>query len=407
MPSLRRLAGGRLPTLAANGALLVSGVLSSACVSRALAPHGRGEYVTWQAWGAGVAILAIGGLPQALVLDRRRRPPPVAAAFTSTVAAALVVVVVLAGVLRPAPLLVLATVLVVVANQAGAIGPALAQRAGRMGARFNLARLAPQAAALAAIAVLLGAGDRVAAHWLVAVAGCQAAVAVAWAAVALRPRSATRGRTRSGPDGTRLRSQTWALFPQNFATQVQYRFDLIAVAALFPHTTVAFYAVGVAAQAAVLAMGQASGMYRFANRAGVPHRLRVELRHTFGFAGLAALPLAGSSMLWVPAVYGSAFSPAGLIVTVLCLAGVAQAADYLLVHEVLRRRGAGAVLRGRVPGLVTVLAGFVLVRWLALPVAVLGLAPLAGYTASSVAFLRALRRPEPAERARDLVAGRA
>jgi hypothetical protein len=65
------------------------------------------------------------------------------------------------------------------------------------------------------------------------------------------------------------------------------------------------------------------------------------------------------------------------------------------------------VLRGRIPGLVTVLAGFVLVRWLALPVAVLGLAPLAGYTASSVAFLRALHRPEPAGQPGELVAGRA
>jgi hypothetical protein len=408
MPSLRGLAGGRFPTLAANGALLVSGVLSSACVSRALAPDGRGEYVTWQAWGAGVAILAIGGLPQALVLDRRPRTPSVAAAFTSTMAAALVVIVVLAAILRPAPLLVVATVLVVIANQAGAIGPALAQRAGRMGAQFNLARLAPQVAAIAAMAVLLAGGDRVAAHWLVAVAGCQAAVAVAWSAVALgRGQAASSGRTAYRHDGTRLRTHTWALFPQNFATQVQYRFDLIAVAALFPHTTVAFYAVGVAAQAAVLAMGQASGMYRFANRPGGQHRLRKELRHTFAFAGLAALPLAGTSLWWVPAVYGSAFSPAALIVTVLCLAGVAQSADYLLVHEVLRRRGAGAVLRGRVPGLVTVLTGFVLVRWLALPVAVLGLAPLAGYAASSVAFMRALRRPEAAHRAPELVAGRA
>lgn len=396
MLTLRGLASGRLPTLAANGTLLVSGMLSSVCVSRALAPAGRGEYVTWQAWGAGVAILAIGGLPQVLVLNSRRRPPPIGPALTSTLAAALVVVVVLTVLLRPPPLLVLATVLVVVANQAGAIGPALAQWAGHMGTRFNLARLAPQVAALAAMAVLLVAGDRVAAHWLVAVAGCQAAVAVAWAAVALRRASVGKSGRH---DGTRLRTQTWDLFPANFATQVQYRFDLIAVAALFPHTTVAFYAVGVAAQAAVLAMGQASGMYRFANRSGAPHRLRHELRHAVTFAGLAAVPLAASSVLWVPAAYGSAFAPAGPVVTVLCVAGVAQSVDYLLVHEVLRRRGAGALLRGRIPGLVTVVGGFLLVRWLSLPVAVLGLAPLAGYAVASVAFLRALGHRVPAHRA--------
>jgi hypothetical protein len=286
-------------------------------------------------------------------------------------------------------------VLVVVANQVGAIGPALAQRAGRMGAQFNLARLAPQAAAFAAIAALLATGDRAAAHWLVAIAGSQAAVASAWAAVALR-------RLR-GSRSTGLTARTWHLFPANFATQVQYRFDLIAVAALFPHTTVAFYAVGVAAQAAVLAMGQASGMYRFANRSGGRGGLRGELRHALTNAGLAAVPLGASSPLWVPAVYGSTFAPAGPIVTVLCVAGVAQSVDYLLVHEVLRRRSADALLRGRLPGLLTVVAGFLLAWWLALPVAVLGLAPLAGYVVSSVAFLRTLRRPVPARGAPELV----
>lgn len=406
---LRRLAAGRLPTLAANGALLVSGVGSSVCISRALEPHGRGEYVTWQAWGAGVAILAIGGLPQALVLDRRHRLPAIVAALASTLTAALVVVFGLAGALRPGALLVFATVLVVVANQVGAIGPALAQRAGRMGAQFNLARLAPQAAAFVAIAGLLAAGDRSAAHWLVAIAGSQAVVACGWAAVALRAARPVRARlskSKATRNGTRyarrgapykptgdslLTAQAWALFPANFATQVQYRFDLIAVAALFPHTTVAFYAVGVAAQAAVLAMGQASGMYRFASPSS-PGGLRREVRHALMFAGVAAAPLAGASLLWVPAVYGSTFAPAGPIVTVLCLAGVAQSVDYLLVHEVLRRGNAARdLLRGRLPGLLTVVAGFLLAWWLELPVAALGLAPLAGYAVSSVAFLRTLR----------------
>ncbi|GIJ53994.1 hypothetical protein [Virgisporangium aurantiacum] len=418
---LRGLAGGRLPTLAANGALLLSGVLSSVCISRALAPQGRGEYVTWQAWGAGVAILAIGGLPQALVLDRRHRLPAVVTALASTLTAALVVVAVLAATLHPAPLLVVATVLVVVANQVGAIGPALAQRAGRMGAQFNLARLAPQAAAFTAIAALLATGDRTAAHWLLAIAGSQAVVAVGWAAVALRrlqgsgaPRrlqgSGASRRVR-GAKGTGLTARTWHLFPANFATQVQYRFDLIAVAALFPHTTVAFYAVGVAAQAAVLAMGQASGMYRFANRSGRltggqsggQSGLRDELRHALTNAGLIAVPLGVSSLVWVPAVYGSTFAPAGPIVTVLCLAGVVQSVDYLLVHEVLRRRTAATLLRGRLPGLLTVVTGFLVVWWLALPVAVLGLAPLAGYAVSSVSFLRALRRPVPAPAPPELV----
>jgi hypothetical protein len=384
---LRTLAGGRLPTLVSNGTLLLCGVLASVCMSRALGPAGRGEYITWQASAAGIAIIAIGGLPQAIVLDRtvsgRHSIDDITPALASTLSAALLAIVAMVVVLEPPVLLVVATALVVVANQASAIGAAQAQRVGRMGVEFNVARMVPQIAALAAIASLIMIGDRTTEHWLTAVAGCQAAMALAWAAWALRG--------TGGTDVAGLAGRTWRLFPANLANQIQYRFDLIAVAALFPHAAVAFYAVGVAAQSAVLAMGQASGMYWFSKRPG-EGGLRGEVAYAVAFAGLAALPIGAVSMWWVPSVYGAAFAPAASIVAVLCVAGVVQSVDYLLVHEMLSSRSASTLFAGRLPGVVTVVVGFVLVRWLRLPLAALGLAPLAGYVASSAAFVYVMRR---------------
>jgi hypothetical protein len=117
-------------------------------------------------------------------------------------------------------------------------------------------------------------------------------------------------------------------------------------------------------------------------------------------AAAGAVPLAVLSPLWVGAVYGAEFSPAGPIVAVLCLAGVTQSIDYLLVHELLRRGGDRHLLSCRLPGLVTLLIGFGLIWCMSLPPGTLGLAPLAGYAASSMAFLFVLRRrPREGDRA--------
>ena len=102
-------------------------------------------------------------------------------------------------------------------------------------------------------------------------------------------------------------------------------------------------------------------------------------------------PLAALSALWVPVVYGREFAPAIPLVTLLCLAGIVQSVDYLLVHEVLRTRDARTLLRCRLPGLLAVAGMFLLVRWLDGPVAVLGLAPLVGYAASAASFLAVAR----------------
>jgi O-antigen/teichoic acid export membrane protein len=400
---VERFAGGRLPTLISNGALLAGGMLASVWMARTLGPVGRGEYVTWQATSAAIAIFAIGGLPQAIVLDRtsagRHHLRDVGPALASTMSTALAVVLVVAVVLGPDPLLITGMALVIAANQLAGIGPSEAQRVGHMGLEFNAMRLAPQAAALFAIGLMTVVGDRTPVHWLVFVAGCQTVAMVAVTGYALRGPAAVVARHRKRPAGgfrgplaaprraaPEISGRTWRLFLANFATQVQYRFDLIAVAMVFPHATVAFYAVGVASQAAVLAMGQASGMYWFSRRpAG--GRLRGELMHAMAFACAAALPLAGLSALWVPAVYGSEFVPAVPVVALLCLAGVAQSVDYLLVQEVLRTRNARTLLTCRLPGLVSVVTAFLLARWFHLPVSLLGFAPMMGYAVSAAAFL--------------------
>jgi hypothetical protein len=52
--ALSRVLGRNTATLLTNIALLGAGFLSSAIASRALAPTGRGEYVTWQTWAGTV-----------------------------------------------------------------------------------------------------------------------------------------------------------------------------------------------------------------------------------------------------------------------------------------------------------------------------------------------------------------
>src|SRR5690242_12440701 len=67
------LRNGFTATLLTNLALLLGGIASSVVISRTLGPVGRGEYVKWQTWFSTIALAALGGLPQAVVLDRALR----------------------------------------------------------------------------------------------------------------------------------------------------------------------------------------------------------------------------------------------------------------------------------------------------------------------------------------------
>lgn len=403
MSVLKVLFSGRGATLATNLALLCSGVASSVLVSRTLAPAGRGEYVTWQTWGATIAIVAIGGLPQVLVLDPRaagrHTTRELLPALAATAGFGALAVAVLAFVRHPGAALALGTLLALVTNQFASIGPSEAQRMGNMGFEFNAARLTPQVAALVGMGVLLYTRAGSAAAWLIVVSAFQAAATLAWilGTAGRRTQLLTRGRRAGSAHAppaaaaVGLLRDALVLAPANWATQVQYRLDILAVATLFPPATVAYYAIGAAAQSAVLAAGQAGGMYWFARRPGSAS-LRVELGKTTAIALLLAVPLAATVPLWLPVVYGHAFAPAVPVVMVLCGVGVAQSLDYLLTHDALKSgRGARAVLY-RLPALAALVVLYATAAHAHWSLTVLALIPGVGYVLSSGMFLVTRRR---------------
>jgi O-antigen/teichoic acid export membrane protein len=132
-------------------------------------------------------------------------------------------------------------------------------------------------------------------------------------------------------------------------------------------------------------------MYWFARRPGSAS-LRVELGKTTAIALLLAVPLAATTPLWLPVVYGRAFAPAVPVVMVLCLVGVAQSVDYLLAHDALKAgRGARAVLY-RLPAVVALVALYATATGAGWSLTALALVPGAGYLLSSVTFLATRRR---------------
>lgn len=390
-PARLRLGAGRLATLLTNLVLLLSGLLSSVLISRALGPAGRGEYTTWQTWAGTAAILAIGGLPQVLVLDTmtvgRRWLGQTFTLLAATLTTGLIVVVGIAAVLRPGAAVFVAAILVVAANQFAAVGAAEAQRRGRMVGEFNLVRMAPQVAALLAMGALLLRGSSSSTTWLLAVAGAQTVGTAIWVVV-------TAGWRRSYyASSRRTLLQAAKLIPGNCATMLQYRYDLLVLAAVLPAEQVGFYAVGGAAQSAVLAAGQACGMHWFAKqRRDHPGRrtaLKRELWRVTAVSLVMAVLLAATSTAWVAHFYGGAFVPAVPTVVVLCGVGVLQSLDYLLAHECLMAGLGGRIARYRMPSLALTTIGLAVGLHLSWAVPALAVVPGVGYVLSTGAFLRA------------------
>lgn len=114
---------------------------------------------------------------------------------------------------------------------------------------------------------------------------------------------------------------------------------------------------------------------------------------------VVAVPLATTSAVWVPRVYGAAFSPAVPLVIGLCCAGVLQSLDYLLAHECLMSPGGRhLVALCRLPSVAVLVAGYALVHADWLPVLAVPVVPMLGYAASSALFMVAARLPVPVER---------
>jgi hypothetical protein len=378
----------RLPTVLTNGGLLVTGVLTSVMCSRALGPGGRGEYVTWQAWAATVGVFALCGLPQVMVLDKqtngRHRLAELVPSLASTAMFAVVVLGALLLITRPGWIVALAVLLIVTTNQLASVAAAEAQHVGRMTVEFNGARLVPQLAAIVAMVALVTAKSSSPAAWLIVVGAAQAAAMVAWILGAT-----ARGTSRPGTT-SRLTRESLRLGVGNWVTLAQYRLDLLAVAAIFPTREVAFYAVGVAAQGAVQAAGQASGMHWFARQGAKFHnrhdQLRSELAKTMAMGLAIAAPLAVTSFVWVRVFYGADFAHSVPVVIVLCGVGVIQSLDYLFSHECFMLGRGDQVALYRAPALLVLVAGFGLVKWAGLPISIAALLSGLGYGLSTAVF---------------------
>jgi len=318
---------GFLPTATTNGLILVLAVGSSVIASRALGPHGRGEFVAWQVWASTVGILVTTGVPQAVVTlpgDRHALGLRSVALAALGLCVAAAIGGALALLLIHAPTFATgAGALAAAASAFSGIQIGFQQRRGNMVGGFNLARLAPPVAAFAASALVALSRTQNPTTWFAVTATLQVN-AIILSGVLLRERRTTeRRRSRE------LLMGAIKLAPVNAVTQVQYRADSLIVAALFPASSVGYYAVASAAGSAVLSIGQAGGMVRFGRRSrGTVAESRAPFLATLVLALLAAVfarPI-------VALLYGSAFLPAVAAVRLLAFVGFFQSIDYYVVH---------------------------------------------------------------------------
>lgn len=381
---------GQSVTILTNLLMLASGIISSVLVSRFLGASGRGDYVTWNILAATVSTLALLGLPQVLVLDTwtpgRHRLQELGLPLAITIGLSSMAIVSIGVVVGLSWAAGIGMMLVAIATQSGAVGAAEAQRMGSMISEFNLVRSLPLVSGLLALCVLALSTNRSAATWLVVVAAFQVVPLIIWLATTTNRQRKTRAPIRPTLDST-LR-----LAPGNWTTTLQYRVDILAIAIIYPARVVGIYAVGAAAQAAVLATAQATGMMWFSRRADTrenrSRQLGGQLRSTLFLALLAAVVLGGSAPWWVSAAYGSDFEQAVPLVVVLCVVGVIQSMDYLLAHECLLAGLGSRVLLFRLPSVVLVLVVYSATSKLSLEPALLATLPGAGFAVSALVFYK-------------------
>lgn len=377
----------RCATVASNAALLLGGVGTSVIVSRLLGPDGRGAYVTWQAWAGAIGLASFAGLPQVVVLDnwssRRHHFMDLAVPLMLTTALGSTIVIALGLSVFGAGVQLLGMALAVAAFQAAGVAASEAQRLGHMVGEFNVVRLLPVGVGLLTIGALGLSPNRDPAIWVAAVGGVQAIALTAsllWVTRPIRFVSEARGNWR------KMLVESARLGPATWITLVQYRADLLAVSLIFPPNVVGYYAVGLAAQSAVSAIGQVGGQHRFA-RGSVGHTgsslsLRGELLATVGLSCVSGLVIGATAEWWIREAYGQAFLPALPLVIAMSAVGVLQSVDYLMLHEMLLLgRGAQLALY-RLPAALVLVLGFLVVNALGQPPLVAVACSAAGYAAS-------------------------
>lgn len=311
-----------------NAILLLVGIVGSVIASRALGPHDRGVFVSWQVWATTIGVLASLALPQYLVTGREITWGAAwSAGLTSSLIGASAVVTLLA--INGAPgSAMLGGAAIAVSNTMSGVRASWMQRTGQLRVNFNAQRAAPQVAGLSAMLVLVMSSERDVEAWLVWVGFSQIAASLAVGSL-LGARPVLRL-----PSSELLRESA-KLVPISWLSLLQSRIDLLVVSALYPPAEVAFYSVAAAIQSAVVAVGQSVSMRWFSRHKEAPAITAAKQTAALSVAAAAIAMLA----CW-PAVafgYGPAFLPAVPLALVLCIGAVPRNLDYLISHVAMAR----------------------------------------------------------------------
>jgi O-antigen/teichoic acid export membrane protein len=250
---------------------------------------------------------------------------------------------------------ILAGCLTVAATQIGSFLPSLAQREGRLRVAFNAYRLTPQIVGLMAAGCCWIFLERDAAMWLLVISASQfVAVSILFVIEFMRDRVYSRSLRD-------LWRESWRIAPASWSSLLQYRVDMLVVAAVLPPSQIAFYAIGVAVQNAVFSVGQSTGMKMFSDRARGRTLLTRRLLQATG-ARLLVLALGCSVAAWfmVPVVYGPDYTQARTVAAILALSGAAQSMDYLIWHQLIGNVPSRILLLIRVPS-IAMLVTFVVI----------------------------------------------
>lgn len=321
----------KLVVVASNLVVVALGLGTSVISSRHLNPAGRGQLVSWQSWATTLTTLSALGYPQLLVTDkllpRRLGLRDIRWEVSGVSCIAILVAIWATALLGGPPIALVGAACMALSGMLNALQIALAQRSGAMGLEFNLLRLAPPIAGLAACVVLLGISRSGPSVWFTCIGVAQlVAVLTCWLWLRM-PRVNVCGARRRW-------LSTLALLPISWITLLQYRADLLLVTLLFPKDIVAFYSIGTAAQSAAFAAGQSGGMLWFGRQRN--GSVRSALLSTAATSASVSALVILTSWILVPTIYGQSFAPAIPVVIVLSGISVPLSMDYLLTHIAMK-----------------------------------------------------------------------
>lgn len=311
------------------------GALTSIVLSRSLGPSARGEYVSWQVWVTTAATMATLGLPQGIVtlpsLPRRVTLGAIRPALGLSLGLGLTTSTIALVLLGAPPVAMLAGLFQAAVTVLTGVLAAAAQRAGSLGAEFNLIRVGPLVAGIAGALVALWIFGKNASEVFLLTSGAQLLFVTVTGLTLAR----LHPNTPAQPWRPLVRESV-RMTPISWVSLLQYRADLLMVSILFPSAATAFYAIGSSSQSAVFAAGQSTGMQWFAH--GRTMSLKRAVAGTVLICTIAALPFIAFSPWLVDLLYGPSFRAAAPPMVFLTIAALPQALDYLFTHAAMFRR---------------------------------------------------------------------